>query len=243
MTFHWQGQPYALESDDGRGNGIHGYVHRRPWRVIDRTHSSVTGQFHASADDPDLLSRWPADFQLEVRYALQGNRLDCRMIARNPDDRPLPCGLGSHPYFRLPLGEEGDAETCRLRLPASAEWRLKEMLPTGEKLPSERSLREGAPLAERSLDNVFGDLIRDDRWFAARLDDPQNQRSLHVRFDEPFRDCVVYTPPHREAVCIEPYSCVPGAAGRDDFDHGFWTLDPGGSVTAEMQIELTSLAD
>src|SRR5262245_47295730 len=62
--FRWEGQEYPLETGDAFGNAIHGFVHTRPWRVIERNESGVVGQFHASQDDPSLARRWPADFRI-----------------------------------------------------------------------------------------------------------------------------------------------------------------------------------
>ncbi len=238
MVFSWDGVEYPLESNDGRGNGIHGFVHCRPWRVLEATESHVVGQFQASIDDPSLLSRWPADFCIQAKYSLSGNRLDCELTVSNPDSKPLPCGLGAHPYFRLPLGA-GDASRSHVRLPVRSQWELLEMLPTGRRLDVDRSLADGASFQSLSLDNVFTSLQFDRGWFRAEILDPSENRRLNISFDESFSECVVYTPPHREAICIEPYSCVPGAAARTDFQHGWKVLAPGESWSAKVIVELS----
>ena len=89
----------------------------RPWRVIEHTPQRVVGQFQASLDDPSLLTRWPADFRLTVAYELSGNRLRAQIEAHNPDSKPLPMGLGLHPYFRVPIAPGGRAEDCRITMP------------------------------------------------------------------------------------------------------------------------------
>src|SRR5688572_28617576 len=62
-TFTWEGKQYQLEPGDALGNAIHGFVLRRPWRVIEQSETRVVGQFHAWRDDPSLKDRWPADFR------------------------------------------------------------------------------------------------------------------------------------------------------------------------------------
>ena len=44
-----------------------------------------------------------------------------------------------------------------------------------------------------------------------RLTDPASGRALTQTFEPAFTQCVVYTPGHRQAICIEPYTCVPDA--------------------------------
>ena len=43
-SFPWEGRTYALEDGDGLGNAIHGFLHCRPWRVVESNDESVVGQ-------------------------------------------------------------------------------------------------------------------------------------------------------------------------------------------------------
>jgi aldose 1-epimerase len=52
---------------------------------------------------------------------------------------------------------------------------------------------------------------------------------MHIRWPAAdFRECVVYTPPHREAICIEPLTCAAGAAAlaQRGIDAGWRVLPP-----------------
>lgn len=240
QSLHWQGKSYDLGSDDGRGNAIHGFVHARPWRVISQSESRVIGEFHAWQDDPSLKLRWPADFRITATYELSGTKLSMHYEVENPGDAPLPCGLGTHPYFRVPLGGSS-AHDCLVHLPVTTEWELIEMIPTGRQLPLENAteLAAGKKFGELTLDNCFAGLQFQDDWCAARIRDPESNLGMTIRFDSAFRECVVYTPPHREAICIEPYTCVPGAAAmQDPAAAGLRVLGPGESFEARVEIEL-----
>lgn len=240
-SLEYDGRMYPLLPGDGRGNAIHGFVLDRPWRVLEQSGQHVVGCFQASIDDPSLLARWPADFQLTVSYRLAGNRLEVTATAANPSDRELPCGLGFHPYFRVPLGGPS-ADDCRVRVSASEFWELAEMLATGRRLPVDerRNLVAGRRFADLELDDVLTGLVFSDGWCTAWIEDPGSGRALMLRFDESFRHCVVYNPPHREAICIEPYSCVPGPFQLEatGIDSGLWRLAPGETRRAELTIEL-----
>ena len=63
---------------------------------------------------------------------------------------------------------------------------------------------------------------------------------MTLEFNSTFRECVVYTPPHREAICIEPYTCLPGAFHLRDqgVDTGIRIVKPGESFTAAMSLRL-----
>lgn len=236
----WQGQHFPLEPNDGRGNAIHGFVYTRPWRVVEQTGDSVAGVFQASADEPNLLGLWPTDFRISARYQLQANTLECTYTIENPGAQPLPFGFGVHPYFRLPLGGE-DAAECLVRLPVTGEWELADLVPTGVYRPvrDPDMFRDGLVFGAMQFDNVFGGLTReDDGWCRCSILDPSSQRQLILEFDLPFRECVVYTPGHREAICIEPYTCAPNpfALAQQQIDAGLRILQSGEQMQARMRI-------
>jgi len=241
--FRWSGHEYQLAAGDGRGNAIHGFVMDRPWRVTEQTAAKVVGQFQASVDDPALLAQWPADFRITATYELRGNALRSAFLVENPDDKPLPCGLGTHPYFRLPLSG-GDAGDCVVKLPVTKHWELVDMLPTGrcDDLADVDAYAGGMPFRELHLDDVFAGLIFKSDRCSAEMDEPDSGIKVVIDFDSTFRELVVYTPPHREAICIEPYTCVPGSfdlKGSGE-DYGVKLLAPGESFQAEVTMSVRS---
>ena len=209
-TLTWDGRPYLLEPGDGQGNAIHGFVHERAWRVLQHTPSRVVAAFQASIDDPSLLERWPADFRILTTYEVCGHCLSASYLLENPDDHSLPCGFGTHPYFRVPLGG-ASADACRVQLPVSSSWELVEMNATGRKQPLDdaQTFHQGQSFGAMTLDNVFSDLVFTSGHCQAKIHDVEAGQATVMTFDRAFRECVVYTPPHREAICIEPYTCVP----------------------------------
>jgi len=252
-TFDWQGRGYPLEGDDGLGNAIHGFVLDRPWRVVEQTATRVVGQFQAAVDAPELLHAWPADFRITATYELAGRTLLSRFHIENPGDRPLPFGFGVHPYFRVPLSGSA-ADECRVVLPFSRRWELENMLPTGRQLDAFSrdgaeaatntinavNLQQGMAFADITLDDVFTGLEFVDGWCSCRIRDAASKRELTLKFDESFRACVVYTPPHREAISIEPLTCVPNAheLSQQNIDSGLRVLLPGESLQFQVRLQV-----
>jgi aldose 1-epimerase len=238
----WDGKTYALEAGDGRGNAIHGFVHQRPWRVLAHDPARLVGQFQASVDDPSLLQHWPTDFRITATYQVQGTCLSSSFLLENPDDHPLPCGFGTHPYFALGLGS-GTADHCVVKLPVSSSWELSDMNATGKKTPLEdpSTLQRGLTFGELNLDHVFSDLVFNGGICEASIADPESGRTLAVSFDRAFRECVVYTPPHRQAICIEPYTCVPDPFRLEPLgvNAGLRVLAPGESFQAHVDMRVT----
>ncbi|MGE3780537.1 MAG: hypothetical protein AB7F89_25330, partial [Pirellulaceae bacterium] len=92
--------------------------------------------------------------------------------------------------------------------------------------------------SELRLDNAFTGLTPPGGPHLAKLYDPETKLTVEQIWDGVFRECVVYTPGHREAICIEPLTCVPGAfdlAARG-VDAGLRILPPGGRLTGTVTI-------
>jgi aldose 1-epimerase len=77
-----------------------------------------------------------------------------------------------------------------------------------------------------------------DGLIRTRLSDPDSGRTVTQTFDKTFTQCIVYTPPHRQAICLEPYTCLPDsyrmrAAGCET---GLQILQPGEQFEATLRI-------
>lgn len=240
--FRYAGKSYSLDAADGRGNAIHGFVLNRPWEVVERTETRLVGQFQASQVEPGILDHWPADFRITLGYELRGSRLSSAIEIFNPDDKPLPFGFGMHPYFRVPLGQRGRADDCLITVPVTEYWPLENMLPTGQTLPAvgPRDLARGMRFADAQLDDVFSGLPSSAASHAASIVDPGSGRTLRLTFGQGFNAVVVYNPPHREAVCIEPYTCIPDYFNlmARGIDARLNVLKPGETATLSVAIEL-----
>lgn len=241
--YAFEGQQYSVEGqDDGRGNAIHGFVLDRAWEVVDRSETTVVGRFVASVVEPKILDWWPSDFTLTVSYTLSGNQLSSELTVTNSGDGRLPFGLGTHAYFRVPLSTQSERDVCRITVPASKIFALDGMLPTGNTQPVSGSsdLREGLAFADAKFDDMFTGLTFADGLCTTSIEDPAAGRRLTLAFDEFFGNCVVYNPPHREAVCIEPYSAVPDAFTllERGIDPGLRILAPGETVSGRTELRV-----
>lgn len=241
-AFTFAGRTYKLPKGDDLGNAIHGFVFDRPWRVIEQTPRRVVGQFQASVDEPAILEMWPADFRITVTYQLSGSTLAGEVFIENPDERVLPFGFGSHGYFRVPLGAGGVANDCQVRVPVSTAWELSNLLPTGERglSPYSGPLRAGMTIGNSQLDDVFSGLDFIDHKCAARVRDPHSGRVMTLTFDDVCPHCVLFNPPHREAICIEPYTTVPDpfTLVERSVDPNLRLLAPGDAVSTRFAIRL-----
>jgi len=243
--YTWDGRswelPEQLVSYDRSGNAIHGFCLDRPWRILVQTDSSVTGIFQLSQDAEDRRSLWPADAELTVCYSIQGTTLRAEFTVRNPDKVPLPWGLGTHPYFRLPLSDEESTDHCTVFAPTHRIWQLKSWLPTGRIIdaPEGETLDQSPKFNSIRLDGVYTDLKASGNAIESRVTDMRSGWSVVQRSSVDFRELVAFTPPWTTAVCLEPYTCTTDAINlqSDEVDTGLKVLPPGESWTGWNEIE------
>ena len=238
--FEYGGRKFRLQAADGRGNAIHGFVLDRSWHIIERQGSRLVGRFQASLDDPALLDLWPSDYRITVAYELRGNTLLLNVLIENPDTSPMPFGFGIHPYFRVPFVPQSRPEAIRVTLPARSYWELDQLLPTGRKqaIDQRRDLTRRRPFPEIDLDDVLADLSFDQGHCTMLIEDADTNHRLRMRFDDQFPVAVVYTPPHREAICVEPYTCVPDPfrLQSQGVEAGLRVLEPDESFRTTIEI-------
>lgn len=233
--FTFEGKQYQLPLNDStKQHAIHGFTPRIPWRVTEWNGGDgsafVTGEFDPAKDLPEAVALWPAEYALEVTYRLFADRLRVEAVVKNRGPGPMPFGLGYHPYFRLPGGNDADIGGHTLQANVSQLWAAEENLPTGvRKEPgAELDFRRRRLIGAVALDHVFTGRGADPAELAG-LSHPHSPGELRVTADPAFRDLVLFTPPHRHAVAIEPYTCSADAANlaARGIDSGWRVIGPG----------------
>ncbi len=221
---NFEGQEYQLPLNDStKQHAIHGFTPRNPWRVTewnsDEDSAFVTAEFNLAKDLPAALPTWPSDFTLSVTYRLFKNRLRVEARVTNLGPRSLPFGIGYHPYFRLPGVNDADIGGHILQANTSELWEAENNLPTGNRVPVPPALdfREPKPIGATELDHVFANIPTKSARVGglnelAVLSHPQAIGCVQFLVSEAFQDLVLFTPAHRHAVAIEPYSCSADAS-------------------------------
>lgn len=242
--FQWEGTSYQLPPEktyhDNTGNAIHGFCLDSPWRVIAQEESFAIAQFQLSIDGKHRLPYWPGDIFIEVKYEVKGAALRADFRIGNPGQIAVPWGLGTHPYFKVPLSDQGTLKNCLIESPASEEWVLEGCLPTGVKQPIQQShdLREGAWLDQLKADDVLSGLPEDIDQYECLIMDEQSGLVVTQDYDAMFSELVVFTPPERNCVCLEPYTCVTNAINltMQGEETGLRVLPPGSEIKTWIEI-------
>ena len=194
----------------------------------------LTAEFQGSKDAPESLQFWPADYRIALSIELSANRLTVIARMENPDTKPLPFGLGYHPYFAVPNGA-----ACFVSSPAQSMWELAENVPTGRVIAPKCDLRTPTPYSQLHLDDVYtGFGVHTANYLQGRVEWP-GVGAMDLWVSPGFRELVAFTPPHRKAICLEPYTCTTDAVNLQarGIDAGWRMLAPGAVVMETVQYQ------
>lgn len=210
---------------------IHGLSWRRPWRVMERSRTSLTlGQ---SVAIPECDLAYDATLVFQAHGLAVGECL-MTLAIENRSPRRLPFGLGFHPYLRrapgamLAFTADGQMMNDARGLPVS--WRRL--------APAEQAAR-GFPVDVLSgIDTGFTGWTRN-----AELTFPDAGAALTIKASDGARLLHVYVPRDAGYLCLEPVSHVTDVGNRREFAvHGdLDTLGPREQTQMTMSWRIAAL--
>lgn len=243
LPANWSGKAPGAER-----YAMHGLLLGARIHGVTRERTPDRDTVRATYDAGDFGGHWPSRTRLAFEYTLTPRRFSIGVRATNAGTEPLPMGIGSHPYFRIPSGDRAQAQ---LHIPARLRALVDNydaVLPTGVLEPV-RGTRydftapDGRTLGDEYLDDCFTDLERSaDGTVVCSIADPAAGFGLRVIGESPAISAVqVYAPPNEAYVALEPQFNLAdpfGAEWAPAVNTGMVLLAPGASVEYRVALEL-----
>jgi aldose 1-epimerase len=210
-------------------HAIHGFGWQRPWKVARQTVDAVDLALAHAADED-----WPFACEAAQTLRLTHNTLSQTLSIKNTGARPMPAGLGFHPFF--PLSNDLHLQTTWKQM-----WKMgADMLPTElVDPPAEADFSELRPVAGWKVDHCFTG------WSRRAVLDYATHR-VQIDASDACRQIVCFAPDDgRNFIALEPVSNINNAfalaaAGRTDT--GMKMLAPGEAFGISMSLALHSHA-
>jgi aldose 1-epimerase len=234
----WDGRTRALAKNFGdHPHSIHGVGWQRAWRVAANDAASALLALDHAASAADARA-WPWPFRATQYFmlAVDGGvaTLTARMAIANTGTEAFPFGLGFHPFFPRTAATE-------LGFRADSVWKTDgTQLPTTEiAIPDAWQCDPPCAVDPVALDNVFAD------WSGkASIVDRTRGIVATIAADRAASFLVVYVPPARDFLAVEPVTQMTDAfnrAARGELGTGTRTLAAGAAFSCTMRISARHL--
>lgn len=245
--WEFEGKSYQFDKQPESPTTIHGLLLNLPYNVdkhiADGNGATLVCSLN-SDDFPDVIRQYPFPFKIEIAYTIKDAVLTMDVKIKNTGESNIPMGFGIHPYFRVDISAKADASKAAITVPANKYWELDDVLvPTGKQIDVEGTLdlRYGQPFEKLKLDHVFTDVNLVDGVSLCSIENKDTGHGMIMESDAQFRELVVYTPPDRDAICFEPYTCPTDAINLEakGIPAGVIVLAPDNTFSATVRIMVT----
>jgi aldose 1-epimerase len=224
QAFYANGKKYAFDMQLGNVRGaipIHGLglASSNQWQVVevkaDKDAAWVTSKLEFYKN-PMWMKQFPFAHTVEMTHRLQNGVLEVRTRITNLSVEPMPVAVGFHPYFQLTDTPRSD---WTISVGAKTHWLLASTkVPTGEIEPIEKMFPDPKTVAlkDYDLDDVFGDLVRDQSGRATMTVQGTKSQQVDVMIGPNYRSVVIWAPnpagtQNRNFVCFEPMAGITDA--------------------------------
>lgn len=241
QAFYANGKKYTFNMTLGNVRGatpIHGFLSQTSaWEVVEVKADKDSAWLTSRLDfyrHPDWMAQFPFAHTIEITQRLHNGVLEVHTRLNNLSTDPMPVAIGFHPYYQL---TDSKREDWTIHVPAKVHYVLQpNKIPSGETEPITKEFAnpDAAPLKDYNLDDVFGDLVRDDKGRASLWVQGKRQR-LEVQFGPKFQAAVIFSPDPAAASARPPQSSA--APPRAPQDPNFICFEPMASITDAMNLE------
>jgi len=212
LARNWPGIDHPMHGD--------GWAHA--WQVV--RSDAQSAEIVYEHDRAGAQGGWPFRYRARQQYRLDEASFSIRISIENLENRPVPAGIGLHPFF---VRDPDCTLTCR----TAFVWRAdQEVLPIERiAVPPEWDFARGRKPDSVMLDNCF------DGWDGrASIAWPAKRLRLDLEASTPFHHLVIYTPAGQHFFCVEPVSHANGQVGLAP-------LATGSTLAGETIFRLSSL--
>jgi galactose mutarotase-like enzyme len=216
----------------------HGFARGSAFERVDSSAAAASFRLQSSAA---TLAVYPFRFELEIRYALEGNTLSIVTWVRNLGDTDMAASFGYHPALSWPLPFGQPRADHAIEFATDEPSEVRRLDAAGLLTPE----RHATPIVKRRL-SLEDALFQDD---VIILDEIRSRfvtygatagPRIRVAFpDAPWLG--IWTKPGADFICIEPWHGVAdpvGYAGDFRAKPGVFELAPGSVMPIRMNITL-----
>lgn len=220
-AFTHLGQRYQLGKNwEGDAHAIHGEGWLRRWEIVEASGVRTLLRLHGT-------DWWPWAYECLQEVTLGESGITLSLTLLNKDTRPMPAGLGFHPYFPR-TGQTSLRFDAKSAAPPMGQGAL-----VSRPLDAATSFASPRAVSGTGLDHCYAG------WQgSATIIQPETGLHVSMTSLRGAQYCVVYTPADEPYFCVEPVSHFTGAfEAADPYAAGLKLLQPGETLDLAIAIE------
>lgn len=224
--FHFDGKFFPLKRTvPEEPTATHGEGWIRPWTIIAQEPDRLALRMDHHPSDGEF----PFAFRGEIIFALDEGGLSIDLILTCRDHRPMPAGIGFHPYFPKASG-------TTMRFDAMGLWPPDSEVAVSQACgPLEPGLDFGRAqdVSELVLDRCY------EGWDGEVVLVHADKRAVRITANGALRKLQIYDAWDYPYICIEPVSNANDGFNRMALNvpcHGVDVLEPGRSLAGSLHI-------
>lgn len=232
--YRFNGRSYQFDiNEPERDTALHGFLYRLPAEVVRREDGDTAVlELHYKVDESNAGYPFAADVSMHYRLDSRGLELVFTAVNRHP--RPVPVGLGWHPYFQLPGHSVND---LTLQIPAVEHAEVDaRLIPSGE-FTGFDAFASAQPIGDRGFDDCYRLLdCETARPVAVTLRSPETGVGVEIWQQagvNGYNFIQLCIPPDRQSIAIEPMTCGINAFNTGD---GLIALQPGEELSTRCGV-------
>ena len=200
--YNFQGVDYQLSINEiGFNNAIHGFVSFANFEVVEQEVSEIEAVLTLRYIYKGTQFGFPFPFVLDIQHIFSSDEgLEINYTIKNTGHKAMPMVLGWHPYFKI----EGETpDDWQIDFPATHQYKADHQIISGDKV--EVDFKGVIDLKGVTLDAVFA--VEPSSKVEAKLHSPKKNMTINVwqeGLKGGFSFMVVYIPPARDSIAIEP---------------------------------------
>ena len=229
--YKFLGKQYQLTQNDG-DNAIHGLVRKHCFNLLEQVVAADHAYIKLSYELREEKG-YPFSVDFTVQYSLNSTgEFSLTYGAKNMGTEPCPAMFGWHPYFQL--GNEM-VDAWKINIPSDTIVVFDNRMSPIDTAPF--AIEGPMLLFKKALDNAFVIKNTGDKAITQLISDNQHV-TLEIEQETgegKFNHLVIYTPPARDCVGIEPLT-----ANVNSFNNGegLNIIAPGTSVNGTIKVRL-----
>jgi len=206
-------------------SATHGEAWIHPWSIV----AQSEGSLRLTMDYAPTTNNFPFAWRGEIAYGLEQASLVIDLTVTNRDHRPMPAGLGLHPYFPKAPGTMLTFDSTGVWPPDAPEAVGKGAAPLEPGL----DFRHGQDISEIVFDRCF------EGWDGRATLSTADGWTIRIEGDETFGKLQIYDAWDYPYICVEPVTNANDGFNRAAAGvpgHAVTILEPGRSLAGRIII-------